>query len=254
VSIAQHHIGKLRRRGPEKGFTLIELIVVIGVIAILAGLLLPALAQAKDRSRAIKCVGNEKQMGVGMELYIQDYGYYPPGREKDVTQWDLCVGTYAGGKADLLSLDARTALFACPSARVPNQKIALNFSANPNICREIVPGKGPANQDEIKRPTESIVLADAIQYAPDGNSHAIFWGALGSNGTAIYWNDGLESAADAIAPASPDEDKVYDVNDPTGANLRFRHASKQVNAWFADGHVASVTKGRIRDRNLYTDY
>jgi prepilin-type N-terminal cleavage/methylation domain-containing protein len=100
-------------RDQKAGFTLIELIVVIGIIAILAGLLMPALAQAKDRSRTIKCVSNEKQMGIGMELYIQDYGYYPSGRQKDVTQWDLCVGTYAGGKADMLTLEARTALFAC---------------------------------------------------------------------------------------------------------------------------------------------
>jgi hypothetical protein len=51
--------------------------------------------------------------------------------------------------------------------------------------------KGPANADEIKRPTDSILIADAIQYAPDGSSHAILWGVVGSKGTAVYWNDGL---------------------------------------------------------------
>jgi prepilin-type N-terminal cleavage/methylation domain-containing protein/prepilin-type processing-associated H-X9-DG protein len=254
MNIALINQKKLSHRGPKNGFTLIELIVVIGIIGILAGLLLPALAQAKDRSRAIKCTGNEKQMGIGMELYIQDYGYYPPGREKDVTQWDLCVGTYAGGKSDLLSLDARTALFRCPSARMSNLTNSLNFSANPNICKEIVPGKGPASPDEIKRPSDSLVIGDAIQYAPDGNTHAMFWGALGSSGTAIYWNDGLATASDTFAPVSPDADGVFDVNDPNGANLRFRHGSKQMNGWFADGHAATITKGKIKDRNLYTDY
>ena len=228
----------------------------IGVIAILAGLLLPALAKAKDRSKAIKCVGNEKQMGVGVDLYVQDYNYYPPGREAGVTQWDLCVGSYAGGSPDMLTPEARTALFACPSARAmaSTNSATLHFSGNPNILREVTKDKGPAKGDEVKRPTDSIIAADSIQYAPDGSSHAILWGVVGSQGTAVYWNDGLAENGDAAVVVGRDEDKVSDVNDPTAADMRFRHGLKHANAIFADGHVSAVTKGKVKDKNFYTNY
>lgn len=238
----------------REGFTLIELIIVVGIIAILAGLLLPVLAKAKDRSKAIKCISNEKQMGVGMDLYIQDYYFYPPGREEGVTQWDMCVGSYAGGSSDMLAQEARTALFLCPSARVPNTGVRLNFSGNPNILREVTKTKGPASADEIKRPTDSIVVADGIQYAPDGSSHAILWGVAGSKGTAVYWNDGLIENGDSPIQVSADQDKVADVNDPTAADMRYRHGLTHANALFADGHVTHVIKGKVKDKNFYTNY
>ncbi len=57
----------------RKGFTLIELLVVIAIIAILAAILFPVFAQAREKARAISCLSNEKQMGTALMMYAQDY-------------------------------------------------------------------------------------------------------------------------------------------------------------------------------------
>ncbi len=64
----------------QKGFTLIELLVVIAIIAILAAILFPVFAQAREKARAIVCVSNLKQIGTGLMMYEQDYDemFCPP--------------------------------------------------------------------------------------------------------------------------------------------------------------------------------
>jgi prepilin-type N-terminal cleavage/methylation domain-containing protein/prepilin-type processing-associated H-X9-DG protein len=108
-----------------KGFTLIELLVVIAIIAILAAILFPVFAQAREKARAITCVSNEKQLALGILMYTQDNDETFPGAVCDMVSENTspeCPETYAANipgpgqnwVGDTYPYVKSTGVFTCP--------------------------------------------------------------------------------------------------------------------------------------------
>src|SRR5688500_6153209 len=114
------HVRKIHRVGVQ-GFTLIEWLVVIAIIAILAGMLLPALAKAKAKGKQTVCLNNQKQLGLAVVMYVSSNDAYP-GALKVVPQF------YYVWPVRLFSeMGTNRAVFACPSA-IPTSRWDTNVN------------------------------------------------------------------------------------------------------------------------------
>jgi prepilin-type N-terminal cleavage/methylation domain-containing protein len=119
--------------GRRRGFTLVELLVVIAIIALLIGLLLPAVQQARESASRISCANNLKQIALAMQQYELDKGFLPPRCVGDAgATWTVLIMPYLEQKnlfnrwnpslsyydqIDLARLNS-VSLYFCPSRRI----------------------------------------------------------------------------------------------------------------------------------------
>jgi len=206
-------------------FTLVELLVVIGIVALLIAMLLPALAKAREHAKSVACLSNLRQCGIGLQMYAEDYGRVIPA---DVLYYDAGTGLswyelLAGPKSGRSQADkyvTSPGVFYCPKM-------------NP-----VTPGSygmlHPQNADPIRLPGVALRLSTVLRQSAD---YALLFDtsrpppSAPDTGGATWWTDGRYPSYSAIWMAHPG-----------GAN-----------GLFADWHAETCDSARLlTTRNWYS--
>ncbi len=152
------------KRTHRSGFTLIELLVVIAIIAILAAILFPVFAQARERARTASCLSNVKQIGLGMRMYLDDYDGSWPFSWYDKAQygWDVAIYPYT----------KNTKIFACPSNPQlpelwagytgPLKGMIRSYAMNGTVSSD--QRTTPINESAIDTPTDVIMTLETTSW------------------------------------------------------------------------------------------
>jgi len=192
----------------NKGFTLIELLVVIAIIAILAAILFPVFAQARESARTTGCLSNEKQISLGILQYIQDYDERypiwmydnnptPAGKDPNGGQyqehhmgWDEACQPYIKSKS----------VYWCPSVDTPGNDYnnttksdsdwtgSSNYATNCRLGGKYT-NQAPAKLAALSYPSQTILLSENTAQSSEGACRIENdeWGWSGNQAEAMAW-------------------------------------------------------------------
>jgi len=139
------------------GFTLIELLVVIAIIAILAAILFPVFAKVREKARQTSCLSNEKQLGLAIQQYTQDYDeMYPSG-----TSMNWWWGGVVGWAGQLYPYVKSDAAYQCPDDAGGNPGVSYGMNVNLVIGRTSiwsVSKPTPVVLSNFQAPAKTVVL------------------------------------------------------------------------------------------------
>ncbi len=228
-------------------FTLIELLVVIAIIAILAAILFPVFAKAREKARQTSCLSNLKQVSLALAMYVQDSDGYPqmsaPSNQVPRTKWPDLVWPYTKSRG----------VFLCPSA--PESLWAKGFAHDPSLLyggygynyQYLGNSRFPwtARDAEVTAPAEMIAVSDTwgVNGAPVGT---VPGGTAGQ-----YVIDPPLVSARRARPGGAD-DTGYGAGAECGGpwscrSIPAERHNEMVTVGFADGHVRAMKLAAMDD-------
>jgi prepilin-type N-terminal cleavage/methylation domain-containing protein/prepilin-type processing-associated H-X9-DG protein len=199
----------------HNGFTLVELLVVIGIIAVLIAMLLPALNKAREQANNVQCMSNLRQFGQAWALYADTYhGWLPPYNIYQVEAWYVFLDD-----SRILPLGARLAekgVWICPTGR---PHLWRNSTSDANWWGYTTYGMNTKAQGDPHFFRQTMVHNPAEKmWMGDSRSWELGYGD---------WNPPATDATDPYIPGF------------------WHNGDKRANFLFFDGHVASLAKGDV---------
>jgi prepilin-type N-terminal cleavage/methylation domain-containing protein/prepilin-type processing-associated H-X9-DG protein len=159
-----------RNKESAAAFTLIELLVVIAIIAILAAMLLPALAKAKERAWTISCISNLHQIGIGLQLFADDnQGYYPESGG-DIPWGQVDPHTHeASWMEQIFSYTATTNIYHCPANKlVPTDKQSwFNYFNGARAAYALTNDDTSLDSKRVLFPAAHVLSGDTLDFTPE---------------------------------------------------------------------------------------
>jgi len=276
----------LNKKSRFSGFTLIELLVVIAIIAILAAILFPVFAQAREKARQTVCISNQKQMGLGFSMYVQDYDEQTPAAFLPITTPEypaFVAGGAPGDAATVIPYDEQLMpylkneqMLACPSDSTTGwqaftwtwdqhqhyKRRSFGYIGSVNTVERQVSGNSQPDPNTgmsqwgkgnslaaIDQPSNTVAFTESWGINESGAGETF---SVGSPWGALFTNcDNWKLAGRPKAPLPADN---IDDGSTFGCSERFQnpnvHPMKghadKTDMIFADGHVKSLAWGQVK--------